>query len=105
MGAGAGSGAIGAGAEPGGRCLPAGAGHDRSGGRLGDLHVQATRELGFEFNDVWGLKFERPFALWPHRAVEVKKEAGRKELDLQSSAARAAAGDNDWYQNGGEQTT
>ena len=26
-------------------------------------------ELGFEFNDVWGLEFVRPFALWPHLEV------------------------------------
>ena len=38
--------------------------------------------------------------------VEVKKEAGRKELELlgQSSGARVAAGGNDWAQ-GGEQAT
>ena len=39
-------------------------------------------------------------------AVEVKKEAGRKELELlgQSSAARAAAGSSDVFQRG-EQAT
>jgi hypothetical protein len=39
--------------------------------------------------------------------VEVKKEAGRKELELlgQSSAARVAAGGNDWIQKDGEQAT
>jgi hypothetical protein len=31
--------------------------------------IYMQRELGFEFNDVWGLEFVRPFALWPH--VEV----------------------------------
>jgi hypothetical protein len=28
-----------------------------------------AREVGFEFNDVWGLGFVRPVALWPHREV------------------------------------
>jgi hypothetical protein len=28
-----------------------------------------TRELGFEFNDIWGLPFVRPFVLWPHIEV------------------------------------
>ena len=39
--------------------------------------------------------------------VEVKKEAGRKELELlgQSSGARSAAGGSDWTQKGGEQAT
>jgi hypothetical protein len=39
--------------------------------------------------------------------VEVKKEAGRKELELlgQSSGARSAAGGSDWAQKGGEQAT
>jgi hypothetical protein len=31
------------------------------------IHMQ--HELGFEFNDVWGLEFVRPFALWPHHEV------------------------------------
>jgi hypothetical protein len=26
-------------------------------------------ELGFEFNDVWGYEFVRPFTLWPHIEV------------------------------------
>ena len=39
--------------------------------------------------------------------VEVKKEAGRKEVELlgQSSGARSAAGGSDWTQQGGEQAT
>jgi hypothetical protein len=31
--------------------------------------VYMQRELGFEFNDIWGFEFVQPFALWPH--VEV----------------------------------
>jgi hypothetical protein len=31
--------------------------------------IYMARELGFEFADVWGFEFVRPFALWPH--VEV----------------------------------
>ena len=53
----------------------------------------------------------QPVAAYPHMAlgmivVEVKKEAGRKELELlgQSSAARNAAGSNDVFQRG-EQAT
>ena len=53
----------------------------------------------------------QPVVAYPHmalgmHAVEVKKEAGRKELELlgQSSAARNAAGSNDWAQ-GREQAT
>ena len=40
-------------------------------------------------------------------AVDVKKEAGRKELELlgQSSGARAAVGGSEWLQKGGEQAT
>ena len=54
----------------------------------------------------------QPAAAYPHMAigmvmVELKKEAGRKELELlgQSSAARSAAGGSDWAQKGGEQAT
>ena len=54
----------------------------------------------------------QPVAAYPHMAVgmimvEVKKEAGRKELELlgQSSGARSAAGGSDWTQKGGEQAT
>ena len=54
----------------------------------------------------------QPVAAYPHMvvgmiAVEVKKEAGRKELELlgQSSGARNAAGGMDWSQKGGEQAT
>jgi hypothetical protein len=55
----------------------------------------------------------QPVVAYPHMAismiaVEVKKVAGRKELELlgQSSAARVAAGGNDWVQNkDGEQAT
>jgi hypothetical protein len=41
------------------------------------------RELGFEFNDVCGYEFVRPFALWPHlevltRAYSPKWFAARK---------------------------
>ena len=53
----------------------------------------------------------QPVAAYPYTAVamivvEVKKEAGRKELELlgQSSAARNAAGSNDVFQRG-EQAT
>ena len=53
----------------------------------------------------------QPVAAYPHmalamHAVEVKKEAGRKELELlgQSSAARNAAGGSDVFQRG-EQAT
>jgi hypothetical protein len=54
----------------------------------------------------------QPVAGLPRRAVsmimvEVKKEVGRKELELlgQSSAAHIAAGGADWTQKGGEQAT
>ena len=54
----------------------------------------------------------QPVVAYPHMAVamivvEVKKEAGRKELELlgQSSGARSAAGGSDWAQKGGEQAT
>ena len=54
----------------------------------------------------------QPVAAYPFMVVgmiilEVKKEAGRKELDLlgQSSGARVAAGGSDWAQKGGEQAT
>ena len=53
----------------------------------------------------------QPVVAYPHMAlamihVEVKKEAGRKELELlgQSSAARNAAGGSDVFQRG-EQAT
>ena len=54
----------------------------------------------------------QPVAAYPYFVlamiqVEVKKEAGRKELELlgQSSGARSVAGGNDWAQKGGEQAT
>ena len=54
----------------------------------------------------------QPVAAYPYMAVgmiavEVKKEVGRKELELlgQSSGARNAAGGMDWSQKGGEQAT
>jgi hypothetical protein len=54
----------------------------------------------------------QPVAAYPYFVlamiqVEVKKEAGRKELELlgQSSGARNAAGGSDWTQKGGEQAT
>ena len=54
----------------------------------------------------------QPVAAYPYMALgmiqaEVKKEAGRKELELlgQSSGARSAAGGSDWAQKGGEQAT
>jgi hypothetical protein len=31
--------------------------------------IYMQRELGFEFNDVWGNEFVRPVALWPHIEV------------------------------------
>jgi hypothetical protein len=31
--------------------------------------IYMQRELGFEFNNVWGLEFVRPLALWPHLEV------------------------------------
>ena len=31
--------------------------------------VYMQRELGFEFNEIWGFEFVRPFALWPHIEV------------------------------------
>ena len=31
--------------------------------------IYMQRELGFEFNDIWGLEFVRPFGLWPHIEV------------------------------------
>jgi hypothetical protein len=48
-----------------------------------------------------------PFFALAMIQVEMKKEVGRKELELlgQSSGARAAAGSNDWAQKGGEQST
>ena len=54
----------------------------------------------------------QPVAAYPFMVVgmiilEVKKEAGRKELELlgQSSGAHSAAGGSDWAQKGGEQAT
>jgi hypothetical protein len=54
----------------------------------------------------------QPVVAYPHMVVamimvELKKEAGRKELELlgQSSGARTAAGGTDWAQKGGEQAT
>jgi hypothetical protein len=54
----------------------------------------------------------QPVAAHPRMAIgmialEVKKEVGRKELELlgQSSGARSAAGGSDWLQKGGEQAT
>ena len=35
--------------------------------------VYMARELGFEFNDVWGFEFVRPFALWPHLEVHTRE--------------------------------
>jgi hypothetical protein len=29
-------------------------------------------ELGFEFNEIWGFEFVRPFALWPHIEVSTR---------------------------------
>ena len=48
-----------------------------------------------------------PFMVVSMIQIEVKKEAGRKELELlgQSSGARSAAGGTDWTQKGGEQAT
>ena len=34
-----------------------------------DCAIYMQRELGFEFNDIWGLEFVRPFGLWPHIEV------------------------------------
>jgi hypothetical protein len=31
--------------------------------------IYMARELGFEWRDVWGYEFVRPFALWPHLEV------------------------------------
>jgi hypothetical protein len=31
--------------------------------------VYMQHQLGFEFNDVWGFEFVRPFAMWPHLEV------------------------------------
>jgi hypothetical protein len=31
--------------------------------------IYMQHELGFEFNDVWGFEFVRPFTLWPHLEV------------------------------------
>ena len=31
--------------------------------------IYMLQELGFEFNDVWGVDFIRPFTLWPHIEV------------------------------------
>jgi hypothetical protein len=31
--------------------------------------IYMQHELGFEWTDVWGLEFVRPFALWPHLEV------------------------------------
>jgi hypothetical protein len=40
--------------------------------------IYMQRELGFELADVWGLKFVRPFVLWPH--VEVHTRDGEPEV-------------------------
>jgi len=34
--------------------------------------IYMQHELGFEFNDVWGYEFVRPFALWPHLEVHTR---------------------------------
>jgi hypothetical protein len=54
----------------------------------------------------------QPVAAYPYMVIamiqtEVKKEAGRKELELlgQSSAARVVAGGNAVFQGGAEQAT
>ena len=54
----------------------------------------------------------QPAVAYPYMAtamimLEVKKEVGRKELELlgQSSGSRNAAGGADWAQKGGEQAT
>jgi hypothetical protein len=41
--------------------------------------IYMARELGFEFNDVWGWEFVRPFALWPHLEV-LTRDIGPKTL-------------------------
>jgi hypothetical protein len=46
--------------------------------------VYMQRELGFEFNDVWGYEFVRPFALWPHLEVYTR-DAGPKESPFKRS--------------------
>jgi hypothetical protein len=45
--------------------------------------IYMQRELGFEFNDVWGLDFVRPFSLWPHLEVLTRERGlGFKEQGL-----------------------
>jgi hypothetical protein len=34
--------------------------------------IYMQHELGFEFNDVWGFEFVRPFTLWPHLEVHTR---------------------------------
>ena len=42
-------------------------------GQADSCSVDMQRELGFEFNDVWGLEFVRPFVLWPQVEVLNRK--------------------------------
>jgi hypothetical protein len=47
--------------------------------------IYMQRELGFEFNDVWGLDFVRPFALWPHLETWTRDFGPKKFAALKGS--------------------
>jgi hypothetical protein len=73
---------------------------ERVRGQMGDVYrpVQAMlnqadtsqaymrRELGFEFNDVRGFDFVRPFALWPHLEVWTRDWSPKMLAALKGSA-------------------
>jgi hypothetical protein len=44
-----------------------------------------ARELGFEWCDVWGLEFVRPFALWPHIEVHIRDYSPKTLAALKGS--------------------
>ena len=50
--------------------------------------VYMARELGFEFNDVLGFEFVRPFALWPHLEVFTRDWSPKVLATLKGSPYR-----------------
>ena len=47
--------------------------------------IYMARELGFEWCDVWGREFVRPFALWPHLEVITRDWSPKKLATLKGS--------------------
>jgi hypothetical protein len=47
--------------------------------------INMQHELGFEFNNVWGLKFVRPFAFWPHLEVFTRDHPPKSLATLKGS--------------------